>query len=121
MKALKLFFWIIITLFAAVGAVSVILLIYGFRPVLPSSTIIDYSAAGSITDWAGVVVAVLIPMTLIYIKKRVKSNVESSNEKFLTELNNFKEAYTEKVDDIGKAFDLLINALAPEAKKKTVI
>lgn len=96
-------FWVIVTEIL----IGVILYCVGLRITYSPDIIYNWEAIGAFGQWAGVMVALLIPIAVIYIQNRLyknKKEIGEANSNLYNELSKYYEklkTLTELVDEDG--------------------
>ena len=89
---------------STIGALTTVLYVLGYRIDINASARPDWEAVGAIA-------ACLIPIAVVYIERRIKSNVEDANAKLISELSTFKAEYEVRIKEAVDFVEGMIDGL----------
>ena len=102
MKIIKIISLSVLSLIAGFGIVFIILLFFGYRPVITQTVDPDWEPINTIAACASALGAVLVPVAIFIVDKRMKDRSDAVQAKILDDLSAFKEEYGEKLKTLSK-------------------
>ena len=72
---------LVILFFAIIGVITLFLFMKGYRPIIDPLVRPNWTAIGAIGQWAAAIVAMLIPIVVVYLSKSIEESVNNMSDK----------------------------------------
>ena len=122
MKIIKVLAITVLSLLATYGVISIILLMLGYKYTISVASRPDWEAIGAVGGYAAVLVAIVVPIGVVYIENQFKKSIKESekrNQEKFDILNDTQEKVMSEITTFRQEYENGKTWLCPHCKQVT--